>query len=104
MKLTSVTIEGAETGAIRISNGYLSLRDVNRTLARQWPTDIFDLIDSGALGEMNDWYLKGGQSQLEEISQLAVPTDRARCAALYRRPRKIWAEPAAWSVFFAPRV
>ena len=90
MILASLIIEGTETGAIGVSNGYLPLQDVNRSLGRHWPAEMLDLIGSGALGKINQWYRDGGRNQLEEIAQFAVPTGSCRYSALYRRPRKIW--------------
>jgi 2-keto-4-pentenoate hydratase/2-oxohepta-3-ene-1,7-dioic acid hydratase in catechol pathway len=90
MKLASVTIDDIETVAVEVPGGYLPLPDLNRAFHRHWPTDMLALIDSGALGEFNDWYRESGRDQVLNLSQLAVPADSARSAPLYRRPRKIW--------------
>ena len=90
MKLVSLTIDSIEAAAIGISGGYLTLQDLNRAFRRQWPTDIFNLITSGRLDELDRWYREGGSNQLEELSQLVMPADSVRTAPLYRRPRKIW--------------
>ena len=90
MKLTSLTINGIENVAIGISNGYLPLKALNRTFDQRWPSDMFDLIGSGSLFDLIDWYREGGREQIETLSHLAVPAGSTRRAPLYRRPRKIW--------------
>ena len=90
MKLTSLTIEGAETVAIRVADGYLPLQEINRAFRQQWPSEMFDLIDSGSLFELNNWYRNNGRNQVAELSKLVLPTSSTVRAPLYRRPRKIW--------------
>jgi len=90
MKLASLKIEGIETAAIETPDGYLPLQDLNRTLHRQWPVDLFDLISSGRLEDLQRWCRDKGRNQLTKPAQNAVPSNRARTAPPYRQPRKIW--------------
>lgn len=90
MKLASVTIGDIDTAAVVVPGGCLPLQDINRALQQSWPVDIFDLIGSGALDELQRWYRQGGREAVSGLSRLVVPADSARSAPPYRRPRKIW--------------
>ncbi|MDF2502423.1 MAG: fumarylacetoacetate hydrolase [Anaerosporomusa subterranea] len=90
MRLSTIKINGAETAAIVTGTGVVPVVKVNEMLGKQWPTDVFQLIQTGQLEAMNDWYRAGGQVELEGLSQYAIPKNEVRYAPLYRHPSKIW--------------
>jgi 2-keto-4-pentenoate hydratase/2-oxohepta-3-ene-1,7-dioic acid hydratase in catechol pathway len=91
MKLATVKTEGHEKACIYTPFGYALLDEVNKRFNRRWPTDMWSLLQSGELEELNDWYLLLGQHSLEETKGELLPAEKAIFGPLYRNPRKIWA-------------
>ena len=90
MRLSTITLNGAEVASIVTACGLIPVAAVNGKLNKQWPTDLFELIQTGQLEAMNDWYRAGGKAELEGMAAYAIPKSEAQYAPLYRRPRKIW--------------
>jgi len=88
MRISTILREGREEAALRVSAGYVFVEDVARALGRNWSRDTLELIVSGQLRDLNDWYRDGGQEKLAGFRP--TPAGEARFAPLYRRPRKIW--------------
>lgn len=90
MRLSTIKLDGAEVVSIVTKSGLVPVSTVNEKLGKQWPTDMFELIQTGQLETMNDWYRSGGKTELEGLSQDAIPKSSAEYAPLYRHPSKIW--------------
>ena len=90
MRLSTIKLKNAEMAAIVTDAGIVSVVDVNEALGKQWPTDLFELLETGKLEAMNDWYLASGKAELETMSGYAIPKSDVVYAPLYRHPRKIW--------------
>ena len=90
MRLSTIKLDGIETAAIVAGTGVIPVAKVNEALNKQWPTDVFALIETGQLEAMNDWYRAGGKKELEGLMSFAILKSEAQFAPLYRRPRKIW--------------
>lgn len=88
MRLATVKKNGKETAAIVTNQGMVLVETVNKTLDKDWHTNIFGIINSEQLDEINNWYKNGGGSLLEEMEY--IPQDEVEYGPLYRQPRKIW--------------
>lgn len=90
MRLSTITLNGAEVAAVVTSAGLIPVAAINEKLGKEWPADVFTLIQTGQLEEMNNWYRAGGKTELEGLSEYAIAKSDAQYAPLYRHPRKIW--------------
>ena len=89
MRLATIKQHGKETAAIVTSRGLITLEDINQISGSVWPTELFMLITSGQLEELNNWYRQSGSVELENMRVRLLPID-SDYAPPYRRPRKIW--------------
>lgn len=90
MRLATVKADQRETAAIWIGNSVFPVVGVNKELGTGFPTAILEIIRSGRLEEMKEWYKNGGEKVLLSLEKSAIPADQALFGPLYRRPRKIW--------------
>ncbi|WP_019121821.1 fumarylacetoacetate hydrolase family protein [Brevibacillus massiliensis] len=90
MRLATVKKEGIETAAIVAEHGVLTVDLANQKLNKNWPSSLFEIIQSGKLAEINEWYQNGGRQELETLKGELIPADRVEYGPLYRHPRKIW--------------
>lgn len=91
MKIVTILQNGREVAAIAGAGGTLPLRELNLRLSTNWSEDTLELITSGQLTKLNDWYRSGGRRKCEEMSaDLGLSANTVRFCPLYRRPRKIW--------------
>ncbi|MBO8171286.1 MAG: fumarylacetoacetate hydrolase family protein [Bacillaceae bacterium] len=88
MRLGTVKKGSEEVAAIVTEKGVVLVETVNNSLHQNWSTTLFELIQTGQLEEMNDWYRKDGKNKLEELE--VIPHQEVVYGPLYRRPRKIW--------------
>lgn len=88
MRLSTIKLNGAEVASIVTAAGVVPVADVNEKLGKTWPTDMFEIISSGVLDDMNDWYRAGGKAAVEQLD--AIAKSEAQFGPLYRYPRKIW--------------
>lgn len=91
MKLASVKVDGHEKACISLPFGYLLLEQINNYFHRHWPTDMWSLLQSGELENLNNWYCSEGKDSLEKLKDIVIPDDKVIFVPLYRNPRKIWA-------------
>lgn len=90
MRLTAIKLDGLEEGGIVTRNGIVPIKVINREYNMNWKCHIYELIKSGELEKMNNWYRDGGEDKLEELNQGVIPMRKAEFAPLYRHPRKIF--------------
>src|SRR5271169_4752902 len=90
MRLATLRHQGREEAALVLPSGLLPLRALNEKGGASWPTDLFALITSGRLGELNDWFRTGGQELCGSLKQDIQARSLVAFGPLYRRPRKIW--------------
>lgn len=90
MRLSTIKLNGAEVVSIVTTAGLVPLSAVNEKSGKSWPTDMFELIQTGELQELNNWYRAGGKNDVEGLAQAAIPKAKAEYAPLYRHPSKIW--------------
>ena len=75
-----------ETSAhIFLRNGFVSVKNLNESFHLNFPTDLFTLITTGGIKELNKWISSIDQSQL-----IIYPADETKLQPLYKFPRKIW--------------
>ncbi|QZY55218.1 fumarylacetoacetate hydrolase family protein [Crassaminicella profunda] len=89
MKLATVKIGEGEEAAVMIQKGVVYVRTVNEKLNQNWPLEVFELIETGQLEKMNQWYKNGGKKAIEELDEI-IPKEEVLFRPLYRNPRKIW--------------
>ena len=90
MRIATIKIKGAEAAAVVTAKGIIPIEVINEKLSQGWSVDTFELIQSGQLDEMNNWYRENGKVQLENLNTGVISSEEVLYAPLYRRPRKIW--------------
>jgi 2-keto-4-pentenoate hydratase/2-oxohepta-3-ene-1,7-dioic acid hydratase in catechol pathway len=69
--------------------GILPIQALNEAKGTDWKTQLFDLIDSGELADLTDWYNGSGKAAVESLDE-AIPFEQVVYAPLYRNPRRIF--------------
>ena len=90
MRIATIKIKGAEAAAVVTAKGIIPIEVINEKLSQGWSVDTFELIQSGQLDEMNNWYRENGKVQLENLNTGIISSEDVSYAPLYRMPRKIW--------------
>lgn len=90
MRLATIELDGDEIATIVTAAGVVPISKVNQVAGKNWSNDMLEIIKSGELEEIKDWYLFGGKSLLEAMAEHAIPKSEAKFAPLYRYPRKVW--------------
>jgi 2-keto-4-pentenoate hydratase/2-oxohepta-3-ene-1,7-dioic acid hydratase in catechol pathway len=90
MRLATIKKDGLETVAIVSKKGLIPLSVLNEKAKKNWPTDMYQLINSGCLKELTNWYDNLEAKGLVEYAQDVIPENEIAYAPLYRHPRKIW--------------
>ncbi|MGP4079074.1 fumarylacetoacetate hydrolase family protein [Pseudalkalibacillus sp. R45] len=88
MRLATIKRYGQEKAAIIIEEGAILVESLNRNTNSSWATTLFEIIQSGQLNRMKEWYQSEG-NQLSEFHEI-IPKSEIEYAPLYRHPRKIW--------------
>jgi 2-keto-4-pentenoate hydratase/2-oxohepta-3-ene-1,7-dioic acid hydratase in catechol pathway len=91
MKLASVKIDGHEKACIYTPSGYAPLGLISKRFNRRWPVDMWSLLQSGELENLNDWYRSDGKDSLKGLRDGLIPCEEVNFSPPYRHPRKIWA-------------
>lgn len=90
MRLSTIKVNDAEVAAIVTSAGLVPVAKVNEMIGTDWPTNLFALIQTGQLEDLNAWYRAGGKAEVEGLYSYATPKSDVQYAPLYRHPHKIW--------------
>jgi len=90
MRLATIKLGSVETAAIVVGGGLLPVKIVNERLYKSYPINLFEIIWSGQLEEMNAWYRREGMERLVSLSAEAIAKADVKYGPLYRCPRKIW--------------
>nr|WP_312576124.1 fumarylacetoacetate hydrolase family protein [Sedimentibacter sp.] len=90
MKLITLKIDEKEAGGVATCKGIVTLEAINKGFNTNWENDLFSLIDSGQLDELNKWYIGGGKKVLDEWTENVIPFEKAKYGPLYREPKKIF--------------
>ena len=89
MRLATIRLGGRETAGIVTKEGILPIQVLNEAKGMDWKTQLFDLIDSGELADLTDWYNGSGKAVCESLDE-AIPYEQVVYAPLYRNPRRIF--------------
>ncbi len=90
MRLSTIWVEDKEELAICRKNGWVRLSDLNQSFESQWPETMEQLLTTGQLPRLNDWYREAGSDALDEREDLLSNVHPRIYAPLYRHPPKIW--------------
>jgi 2-keto-4-pentenoate hydratase/2-oxohepta-3-ene-1,7-dioic acid hydratase in catechol pathway len=90
MKLATLRINQLEEAALVLDSGLLPLTAASEISGQRWTTDMLELIASGQLARLNEWYREGGSRDCEAMTDKLLSPSEVTFAPLYRRPRKIW--------------
>lgn len=88
MRLATIKLQGKEIATIVSPNGVVPVEDVNEKFGKRWPIDMLEIIQSGSIDEMTQWYNFKGKEIVALLT--AIPKEQAIFAPLYRLPRKVW--------------
>lgn len=89
MRLTTIKLKGQEVCAIVTDNGALPIMCVNAKKGTTWKENLFDLIETGELKKLTEWYNNGGKAELESIPGI-ISQEKIEYAPLYRNPKRIF--------------
>lgn len=90
MRLATIKLENTEVCGFITKFGIVLVSTVNKRYGKSWPLELLEVIQSGALEEMNLWYRREGKAVLEASAQDSIPLTEVQFAPLYRNPRKIF--------------
>lgn len=88
MRFATIKSADREAAAVVTPKGLATIAEINHALETEYATELLELIESGALHEMNKWYNNGGKEKIESLSLLS-PNEVVFCP-LYRNPKKIF--------------
>ena len=89
MRLASIKINGKEIAGIVTDGGILPIREINAIKGTVWNETMFELIQTGELKKLTNWYRSGGKEECEGIPGV-VPYGEVTYAPLYRNPKRIF--------------
>ncbi|MFC2025281.1 fumarylacetoacetate hydrolase family protein [Chloroflexota bacterium] len=90
MRLATIKLDSIETSAIVTTTGVIPIETINRKLGKSWPKEMLEVIASGQITEINNWYRAKGKDELQALKNDEIPFKSVSYAPLYRHPRKIW--------------
>ncbi|MCM3087546.1 fumarylacetoacetate hydrolase family protein [Bhargavaea ginsengi] len=90
MRLATVKLEGKETAVIIAGEKAVTVDEVNKAEGKNWATSLFEIIDSGQLEEMTDWYNREGKEKILGGTITGLDAASLDYQPLYRNPSKIW--------------
>jgi len=92
MKLATIIDEQYEDETLHfVHDGHVwPVRDVNPVYGTFFPEDMMELLESGRLPDMVEWFKDQGEFRLASLPDRCQPISEVKFAPLYRRPRKIW--------------
>lgn len=90
MKLATIKLDGQETACISSEGGFVPVSRINQRFQLDWPEDLFSIIVSEKLDQIQRWLDQDGDRISPILEALALPEDQVHFAPLYRHPRKIW--------------
>ena len=89
MRLATIKYNGEEIVGIVTDGGILPVRAINKTKGTAWSETMLELICTGEIRKLTDWYRDGGKEECERIPGL-VPRGEVIYAPLYREPKRIF--------------
>ncbi len=90
MKIATVLYNSQNCACIVTDFGYLPILLINQKINKNWPKDLFDILNEDCLDEIKEWFYQNSISSSREVEKLCIPQQSVKFAPLYLRPRKIW--------------
>jgi len=90
VRLATIRVNSVEETTVVTAAGVIPLRVLNQQLGKHWPTTTLDIIASGQLEKLSNWYHHEGQDVLKRLRKYEIPLGQVNYAPLYRHPPKIW--------------
>ena len=90
MRLATIKLDSTEAATIVTATGVIPIETINQKLGKNWPNDTIEIIVSGLITEMNNWYRSNGKDDLRALKNDEIPFESVSYAPLYRHPKKIW--------------
>jgi 2-keto-4-pentenoate hydratase/2-oxohepta-3-ene-1,7-dioic acid hydratase in catechol pathway len=69
---------------------FIPVEGVAAVFGAFFPNSLQEVLESGALPQMVEWWNRESDERLPRMPELSLPEPLAVFAPLYRRPRKIW--------------
>jgi 2-keto-4-pentenoate hydratase/2-oxohepta-3-ene-1,7-dioic acid hydratase in catechol pathway len=89
LRLATVKVGDAERVTVVLpSGGAVPLGEIPD--GEGWPTDLFSLLEGGRFRDLRRRWDRLSETEMEDLSERAIPTSEVEYAPLYRCPRKIW--------------
>ena len=89
MRLATIKKDNEEIAGIVTGKGILPIREINAATGAAWDERMLDLIRSGKIRKLTEWYNSGGREECGNLPGV-VPYDEAVYAPLYRDPKRIF--------------
>jgi len=90
MRLATIVLNSSETAAIVTEDGMIPVGMINKKFDTNWHENLFEILTSGQLDEMNHWYRSQRKDALGTLRDHAITFEEVDYAPLYRHPSKIW--------------
>jgi 2-keto-4-pentenoate hydratase/2-oxohepta-3-ene-1,7-dioic acid hydratase in catechol pathway len=88
--MCSIILNAIEVAGIVTNEGVISIEVINQQLDKNWSKNLFKIIVTGEVDEINRWYQSSGQEDLIQLKDHVIPFEKVKYAPLYRHPNKIW--------------
>ena len=89
MRLATIKLDGRELAGIVTAGGVLPIAALNKAKGTSWKEEMYELICTGQVPALTQWYNEGGKEELEAVPGL-VPQEKVIYGPLYRNPRRIF--------------
>lgn len=90
MRLAMIETEQKEEAVIIVEEKAVSIAEINQVYNLNWKTNIFELIQSGQLNDLTNWYKEVGKTAISNGEVSHVDKEVLVYGPLYKHPRKIW--------------
>lgn len=90
MRIATLRNDDQEAAAIRLASGYLPLRDIIAAGGTQWPETVWELIVSGRLGDLSEWWKTQKQALVSDLERKVIAIESVHAGPLFRSPSRIW--------------
>ncbi|WP_028784835.1 fumarylacetoacetate hydrolase family protein [Thalassobacillus devorans] len=90
MRYATIEKDNMEMAAIVDGERLLPVASINAVIDTEWPTSLFDLIDTDKLSSLAEWYKDQSADEKKRLDAHYLACDDVVYRPLYRDPRKIW--------------
>jgi len=90
MKIATIVLNNKEVASILTEDGFLPIQNINQRFSKNWPIDLFNILNEDKLEDIKNWYLHCNDAPSTEMEELTIEKSLVKFGPLYRHPRKIW--------------